>query len=189
MAAWPLSAAKSRCHLPGERARTPGPWLDADKARWPRSNIAGSFALPQSLEIRFIVNALLFLPALSSCPMAASEPSLRTARETARASSLVYAQSHSLPPRPTSAPKYDLARRGLQARLLENVCGWNEENIPRTCGANLYCAFIPNYWGCCGVDSDGAFYSDCEIGTTCLDNAAYTASCEPNDCGFGTVWW
>lgn len=112
---------------------------------------------------------------------------MRIARETLVTTSKSYAQS--LGPRPTSAPKFDLARRGLQARLLENVCGWNEENIPRTCDANTYCAFIPDYFGCCGVDSEGVFYADCVIGTSCMDYAAYTASCGPDYCGPNVVWW
>jgi|SRR5271155_6267400 len=94
-------------------------------------------------------------------------------------------------PRPTEGPEYpfgDLrARRLFNKRDLTNTCAYLE-GYPLGCPPNQYCAYnsVLSYMGCCSVDSNGNFLSDCVLTTSCVDQAA-SLSLEESLCPTTTI--
>ncbi|OAL35148.1 hypothetical protein AYO20_05625 [Fonsecaea nubica] len=81
-------------------------------------------------------------------------------------------------PVPTPAPYYNVYRRRLQKRDLTDTCALVND-APLTCPSGEYCAYNADlgYMGCCSVDAQGNFVSDCYYTTSCVDVAQSSSIC------------
>ncbi|OAG41622.1 hypothetical protein AYO21_04086 [Fonsecaea monophora] len=81
-------------------------------------------------------------------------------------------------PVPTPAPYYNVYRRRLQKRDLTDTCALVND-APLTCSSGEYCAYNADlgYMGCCSVDAQGNFVSDCYYTTSCVDVAQSSSIC------------
>jgi hypothetical protein len=81
-------------------------------------------------------------------------------------------------PQPTPAPHYHLYQRRQQNNDLTATCAYINA-APLACPSGQYCAYNSNiqFMGCCSVDANGQYDSDCYYTTTCVNQAQSSSIC------------
>lgn len=92
------------------------------------------------------------------------------------------------PPLITTVSEAALSRRA--EKTLGNACVCTQKDL-LSCPKSQYCVYDNSKLavGCCSVDSDGNFVSNCVVPTKCLDLAESSQSCPTSGCGGRTTLW